>query len=184
MPIKIFGQPDPLVEIDELLNVQVAIDVLHHEIHEGHAFVVSHLFEQVASAASVDILIKTAGQPLPHVVFGISVGADSRVRFYNAPALSAWGTELRVFNKRRDRPDQSNTRWFHTPGIVAGGLGTELWAGFIGGGSRNFAVGGEQSDRDEWILALNMHYLMRVTNTSQDAADIALQATYYEHMTP
>lgn len=160
----------------DLVNLAlVAMDEIHNNIHRGIMYSTSNVANDVANNNSEEILIATSG--IAHARVTLSVSAQCSVAFYEDAVVSASGTRLAAINRNRASSDVSTkVASFRAPTIVSDG--TPLYSGLA-----MHAPGAHPSLFEEWILASNTSYLLRVTNTSGGTADLAIELDYYEPTT-
>lgn len=164
---------EPLLT-DDLTGALAAIDVVHHEIHEGEYFFTEYS-ASVNNAASLQIRILTGADGL-HFDSDIGVGGQCQLYLYEAATISL-GTPLVIYNRKRN--DVTHTAPFqawHTPTVGATGTTALIPGRLVPGGSSNQTrIGGFGGQRKEWILLPNTEYLLRITNTS--GAAVVISAT-------
>lgn len=159
------------------------IDSTHKHTHKGESYHTSKYFAAVASAATVDILIKVGSGKALHANFKSAGGGDFTTQIFETPTISADGTSINIRDMNRTTASTSNATAFHTPTISA--TGTALTdTEFTPGGSGIATPGGVQSGvfgrGGEWILKKSTNYLIRLTNQALTAQNMSISASWYE----
>lgn len=180
-PVYLIDESGDIARVDSIVHALQVIDVEHHEIHEGSAFLSSYRTPDaspVANDESLDILLIT-GNTQTHLVAKAAAGGDAEFTIYEAPAISANGTALAEINRNRMSTRVSKNQTFHTPTVVS--VGTELLAEFLPGGSGFFNTpGASEGGRYEFILKSNTVYLFRLTNRAGSAQTMSETLDWYE----
>lgn len=171
----IYGEP---AWVERYSRAMVSIGLEHAMVHSGRLFFASHIFSSVADANAVDCLF-VCGARFSHLDVSIAHEGNCTVALYEEPTYSSAGTALTVTNRRRPNPSGSGSAVYHTPTIS--GTGNQLGGDrLLPGGTKNFAVGGQKSTRNEIILRPRTAYLIRVTNTSGGAISIGVEFDWYD----
>ena len=168
----------------------IAIPPEHHEIHCGDSYTAHHVAD-LANAATIDYVIITPnwGDPVvgndpmgnqaikvAHLIGELNGQAETQVWFYESPTVSANGNLLNILNRNRN---SSNVDFLSIyEGATISAVGTELEHSQFGAGK---AVGGGVNRTDEWVLANNTTYLMRVTNNTTSNNYHSIRFQYYVH---
>lgn len=152
-----------------------SIDLAHYEIHEGHSFGVSHVFSGVADAAVADVRFATSTSQ-PHVQFQVTASGKAQVALYQDAVLGT-GTAVTVNNRDLSKANATGVTFGHSPTVTS--AGNLLFSEILPGGSKNSAVGGSTSSREEWMLKASTVYLVRVTNRSGAVTEISVGASGY-----
>lgn len=172
-----------IAPFDATTGAALAIDTIHHEVHEGEMFHCSHTGASVSNAASVDVLLVTGAAVETHATWEIFAGGQVTIYLYEAPTVTEGneGTALTAYNMKRDSDNTPDALLYHTPTVGATGS-TALVNGRIlpGGTNPTTRVGGGIRSGAEWILAPDTLYLLRVTNTSGGTIAINLVLEWYE----
>ena len=166
------GSTDVVVDSDGAL---LGIDRAHQEIHDGNAFGVSHVFSGVADAANSDVRFSTSTRQ-PHVLFQVAASGKAQMALYQGAVLGT-GTAVTVNNRDLSKAEATGVTFGHSPTVTS--VGALLFSEILPGGSKNSAVGGSASARDEWMLKASTVYLIRVTNRSGAASEISVGASGY-----
>ncbi len=153
------------------------ITTLHYKIHQGNAFAISTLVDNVADGANLDFLIQVGSSEL-HITFEGSSEGLAWTFLYENPTFSAAGTTVTPLNRARDSSIVTTATVTTAPTVSD--AGTALFSGLFPGGVGNKTVGGSAAERNEWVLARNTNYLGRITNKAGATKDISFTATYYE----
>ena len=168
---------------DEYSNHLIVMGEIHARIHEGKLFSLSHIQNNVANNAYIDVLIKTHASKYMHVRFESGAGGDATFTVHENPTVSNNGTLKSPLNRNRNSDITNFATFYTTPTVSA--LGTELVNELQPGGSGGFLFfggGSGSSSRgfEEWILKPNEDYLVRLTNISGSLAPLGLGFTFYE----
>lgn len=166
-----------LAGVDEISMALITHDTVHHHIHHGHAFTSGFSDEDLAAAASVELLVRVAATKTAHVRLNMASEATARVLLFEATTTSADGTPVARLNRNRGSATTATTLVFEGPTIT--GDGTELLNVLLPGGSGGNASGTSGTSAFEWILD-PADYLVRLTNEDASAKDVTLQLNWYE----
>ena len=170
-----------LAPFDTTTGAAIVMDTIHHEVHEGEMFHVSHTNGSVANNASVDVLLVTGADVESHTSWEVFAGGQVTVYLYEGATTSAAGTALTAYNMRRNSLNAPDATVTHTPTVTATGS-VALVNGRIlpGGTSPTTRVGGGIRSGAEWILLPGTKYLMRITNKSGGTIAINVALEWYE----
>ena len=162
---------------DPTVDALVTIDTSHHEIHEGEMFSYTEV-NDLSNGAIRNILIVTAAKQ-DHLFITITSESECGFKFYEAATASNNGTGVSDYN--RNRPLAATlapvTLLFHTPTVAGGAEGTLLFSTHWGSGK---GVGGQGRTYEEWILKPSTKYLLRITNETASANQVAIDLQWYE----
>jgi len=188
--------------LDPTTHALVVIEAEHHEIHEGHMW---HLTDTdtdvdistpkyrliVAPEESPDVSSLTGpdGKAMQnhdfdyyfcHFYAEVNSDTDCTIEFFEAPTISANGTQLTAYWRNRNRDDtQILTTFYKDPTVSADG--TKLAHDKLTTNTRpQRSVGGSSVDRFEWVLYPEKKYIIKVTVESDDAI-VTLSSMSYEH---
>lgn len=155
--------------VTELTEVPV-IQEEHKNIHDGIGYTYADLITvgQAGSASNVrDILISVPAAVVPHLreIQITSDAASALGQLYEVTSATA-GTPLTPRNNNRNFPDVAGITLTIDPTAVV--LGTRLEPILLTG-TRQSGMFGERG-KNEWNLAPNSLYLIRITNSTTGAA--------------
>lgn len=162
--------------LDPSTGVFLDIDYTHHEIHEGYMFSYSEVTD-VANSANRDLLIITPDNLHQiHIVIKVETEAEAGIFCYEDTDTLSDGTPVTAFNRNRNSNRLPEADIYHSPTINSNGtlISTYHW-----GGGKSF--GGEERTLNEWVLASNTKYLIRVTNFTVSDNQIAIALVWYEN---
>lgn len=144
--------------LDPICGIPIRMQLGIARIHAGCLFTASHDFNSTTGM----ILLKTPADKFIHCDYGVDAYEPGRLQFFEAPTISAEGTELTLFNHKRMNTNTIGLEAFHTPTVTADG--TELPSNTIGSnGVPGHSVGGSGENRNRYILKQDTYYLMRYT---------------------
>ena len=168
----------------------IAIPPEHHEIHCGDSYTAHHVAD-LSNGATLNYLVTTPnwGDPVngsdpmgnqaikvAHLVGEISGESETEFWLYESPTVTGAGTSLTSVNRNRN---SSNTDVLTISyGATVSADGTELEHGKFGSGK---SIGGAVGRTDEWVLANNTTYLLRVNNSTTSNNYHTLRFQYYIH---
>ena len=173
---------------DPIDGALIGIDVLHHHVHEGEAFISWAIFNGVLDDAVEDIFIVT-GELEAHVR-QIDMWVNNAHAVYNIHegAQGTGTTVLNSYNRNRIQAALDNQATMRLwTGITNPNIGSKIIEhGVAGGGGANMAsrTGGVRSQELELILRPNTNYAIRIQNLSGATADIDFAILWYEEETP
>lgn len=166
--------------VDESTKGLVAISHYEIDVHQSRRFKASYLQphgSELANDATHDFLIRV-GALGAHATIRLSVGGNCDLLLYEATTVSANGAVLAAISKNRESLGAAQTLMYDGPTIT--GVGTLLFSWFATGGTRS-ALGGGSWGETEWILQANTNYLVRITNRSGNAIQLAVSLGWSEH---
>ena len=164
------GVPERL---DKLTQVLVAMDEIHSRIHRGGFFSAGISDPALADSGVLELLLQTPTTGGIHARFAGSLGGDARAQLFEGTTFTAAGAAVAAIN--RNRFSQNTTGLTITSGATLTLDGTPLFDGFIPGGTgQPMSPGGTARTFQEFILAQDTVYLVRLTNVS-GAVQVATQ---------
>ena len=146
---------------DSVGDALVTIDYAHHEIHGGSFYTTSR-YESVGAASTVSLLLTTpsAGSAICHLTGAILADGAGVWTWSEAPNASG-GTAITPYNNNRTSANAANLTVTYDPTFVSSG--TVLAQSHLGTYAPSVNVGGQFSNRQEWILEEETIYLIRFT---------------------
>jgi hypothetical protein len=139
-----------------------------------------HLWDsanKVLDGAFADIVVATPASVTIHGVFVVDSGGESELYVYEGAVVSG-GTQLVVGNRNRRSANVSSLVAAHSPSVIT--LGNQIESSLVVGGSGPHSQGGSANFDDEFILALDTVYLIRLKNTSGLSKAMHINAVFYE----
>lgn len=166
------------VGLDLITRVLTIIDYAHHEIHEGDMYSYCEV-NDLANGAVRDLLIVTPNTTKwAHMFVQVESESETDYKFYEAPTTTGDGTGVVEQNRNRNVANANTTVISHTPTIAGGSEGTLLCHKHWGAGKGS---GGGDRSINEWVLKQNTKYLVRITNATTGANQVATELHWYEH---
>lgn len=167
------------LSIDEITGALNAIDIVHHEIHEGEFFSVSYKTPDDGSLADNGTIVfaLTPATKYVHMIAAAACGGDAEAEFYEVSTVTG-GTATTPRNHNRNSSDNSDVTVVRDPTVNT--AGTLLEHAFLPGGTGGNAVGTVGSQRQEWILRPAITHVVRLTNRAGNAQPGSLTVTWYE----
>lgn len=165
---------------DSVTGTDITISYAHHEIHAGSTYHISYHDESLGGGGTIEFILTVSSTKVGHLIIDASNGAEALFEIYEAPTSVSGGTALSERNKNRVTGDGGNTITAVRDPTSIGSDGALLDDSIIQGGSGFFATGGSSSERNEWVLATNTTYLIRLTNLAGTSQPAHLRAEWYE----
>lgn len=153
------------------------ISGVHNMTHKGVMSNASRLVVSLSNSTSIEMLVQVGDVPA-HLRATVAAGGTSTAFIYEGTTFSGAGTPVSAVNKNRVATTAATVEVTHTPTITLDG--TLLSSAVIPGGGHGHAVGGQLSDFEEWVLAPNTVYLVRLTNVSGGAVPASVNLDWYE----
>lgn len=189
--LKIYDDPDLDRQIEEICfilrkvmnidnNSQALITIAsdHHEIHEGHSFVIHDFADVTGAGTTFDIRIVTPDTTtLAHMGFNFSSGDEFTYALYEGATLSG-GTAFTPHNADRNSAQTSVLTITSSPTVTA--VGTHLISWKTGTGNK---TGGLGASRNEMLMKRNTTYLLRITRVPAGTGWAEYSMNWYEHIT-
>ena len=171
-----------LLLIDNLTGALESIETPHHEIHEGHSYVVQEGIQ--LNNTSKEYLITTPNIAAQvHMEIAVEGGQDTLARFVEGTGKTG-GTPMPVVNRNRNSYNKSDVTVAHSPSGVEGTI-TPLFTCQFGipaaGGGRG-GSGGTLQGRREYVLIPGTKYSLTVTALSANDNNICVVIDWYEHI--
>lgn len=171
------GKTYPL-EIDSYTGALQTLDVSHHHIHEGDAFM---YFDSISlgSAATQDYLITTPDSTYyTNWLYTISGTLGFTLTLFEATDKTGT-TAQTVLNKNRNSATAARTLVHKA--VQAGTTdGTQLYTLTVGTATGPGIAGGEDRNDEEIVLKRNTKYIVRILSNAA-ANRINLKLSWYEH---
>lgn len=189
VPLSMLADPSDSTrrqEFDPLFKAPLAIDIAHHEIHEGDMFVHNIYDEDAASGHSVQVFLLTPAVASPqkhmHLVASYEGSGEHLYEVTEGCTYSSGGTALTPTNRHRGSANTTSAQSAYTGSdkgsdliVVTGG--TTIFGSWTGQGKN---TGGSSRDSEEWVLAPNTGYLFELESKAAGTL-IELQVLWYEH---
>lgn len=147
-----------LVDHDD--NALIVMDETHSNIHRGIFFELSLIDLAVAADANMDILVSIPAGVEAHMRMEGEAGNSMQTYLYEAPTVSANGTQVFGVNRKRKLPVNAPEILTYS-GPTVDTTGTELFHGLILATKQTVGSGGTFK---EWYLAPSTLYLLRISN--------------------
>lgn len=160
---------DYLINRDPLVNAQVRIGVVHHEIHEGEHYFYTVKDTSIGSAQPKLVLLKTPDSDvLAHFDFHVSIALAGTVELWEGVDPTEEGTERFFLNSYRDNGGTTTVQLFENPTIAAGSYGALLVGASVGAQGKFDAIGGGADSRHEILLKADTYYAISVQAVDDD----------------
>ena len=166
--------------LDTLDSSGITIAFQHHEIHEGNSYTYPFVDLDVDIAAPKYILLRTPDTTeQQHLTVSVSADGVAEAELFENPTVSVVG-DIRVFlNRNRRVPmNVANCLLYEDPTITLDNVRL-AHMDFGGAGQGQIKLTGEASMRDEFILAQNQDYVIKVTVAANDT-HVGIQPDIYE----
>jgi hypothetical protein len=164
------------VRIDRSTNTVQTIEYEHHEIHSGSHYNYCDYALGQASGAIIEFVLTTPNTTAEtHLLFDATGSTGLSLELYEAPTGIVGGTAITPRNNNRNSLNTSAVTIVKDPASIATD-GTRA-AGFVVGANK---TGGAVARSNEFVLALNTLYLVRITSLA-NSNNISWCAEWYEH---
>lgn len=145
----------------------------HSELHAGHSFVVSSI-ASILGGATFECVI-TPGDQNCHMVMHCSTSGNGIISaVYEGPSFTG-GTPVTPINRNRQLNTASTATFVHTPSVT--GDGTLLMTFHTDSTKQS---GQSERGTEEFVLATNTSYLIRITVDAGAAATFSGVMDWYE----
>lgn len=177
--VRVFGQGDEPAQVSG--GSLIVGSLGFRNLNDGRSFTSSGESIDVADNGVFEILLvaPSEAEGIVNLSFGGSVGGDAKLEFYEGTTVSANGTALNIANFNRLSPKTAFTEVFSDPTVTDDGTRL-LLERFVPGGTRRNADGATTGFDDQWRLAFDTNYLVRVTNQSGAPSTLALVVNFDE----
>ena len=169
------------VSLDGSTHAFNIVDYAHHEIHGGSSYV---CMDSTASLGGengdqLQLLFTTANiEKRAHLFYHAYASGAAYVTLMEAPSGGgAGGGAASIFNRRRDSSKTSSAIASVTKDASAATGGDLLIEHYIGTGKTD---GGEVRGNNEWVLAPNTTYALRIYSTT-GGVSAWIELSWYEH---
>jgi hypothetical protein len=156
------------------------IDFWQNRIQSERVFEAGKISQDVADDGSVFLLVRT-GSNRVNFLSEYSCGGNCYFYLYEAPNITADGSEINAYNHERNSALTTNVKVFDGP-TLGSNTGTTLSERFSSGGRGPQSQGGAHIELNVWILKPNTDYVMEAVNVSGGAKDIWLGVVFYENL--
>ena len=159
-------------------TANIQIDYTHQQTHEGRFFSGGYYNGAVVNGASIDVLIQTDTKS-PHLHMECSSVGDASARIYEGTTFSDAGSAVTMSNHNRTSTKTFVGTVTSMPTVTLTGTqvnGTTL----LPGGTKNQATGTSFGSANEFILAPNTNYLIRLTNDSGSTTKMSISLQGYQ----
>lgn len=160
-------------------NALIMVDINHHRLHEGRAFISWNIYPssaKLASGSSADIVLAAGPGTIAHVTIAMESSGDADFFVYEGTSTTG-GTAFTPVRRNRNIAATSNVAMVTNPTINT--FGTLINQQFITGGTGKKAAGGSSGSL-EYVLAPLTNYLFRLTNVNGTAHTALLELEWYE----
>jgi len=180
------SQVQPIV--DHALNVPVVMSWAHHLVHEGKLFTVSDVDLDVDTGASKYWRFTTPADTEWHVACSLGVSQGSLIYWLEDPDIDAAGTQIGIFNYKRDAGDiPAGSSWFFKDTTFNGADdGDQIKVYYSGtpGGPGQSGEGGAGTARVgvEWYTEASTSYVIKV-DVQSDNTVVTIDCDMYDEET-
>ena len=160
-------------------NGVITVDVNHHRLHEGRAYIAWNIYPdsaKLAAGASADIVLAAGPGTIAHVTIAMESSGDADFFVYESTTTTG-GTAFTPVRRNRNIASTSNVAMVTNPTVNT--LGTLINQQFVTGGTGKKASGGSSGSL-EYVLAPLTNYLFRLTNVNGTAHTALLELEWYE----
>ena len=173
---------EELRKFDKYVHAVTVISEPHRLAHDGFMFHASKKETGILNAGVEECLFITGTKPVHLNRWRVeSGGGDIDIDIYEGATVSANGTALSVHCTNRLALNTALTTLYDGPTVTDDGtLIHSQWVPPTSSGIGQSADGAQAEAGEEWILAPNTNYLIRVTNNSGDTISIWEEYLFYE----
>ena len=170
------SHPDTYLPRDSSGALRI-IDQQHHEIHAGVHYTCS-TYESIGAGSTLSMMITTpaAASGVAHMT-GAMLTDGAGVWTWNEAPNATGGSALVEYNNDRTSTNAATVVCTKDPTFTS--TGTVLIQSHIGTYAPSVNVGGQFSNRQEWILKASTKYLIRLTADGASCRS-AIVAEWYE----
>ncbi len=147
-------------------------------IQRGIFFAASIQGSGVAQGENLDLRISVPAGVFPQLSLGLSVTQATVAALYEGTTFTAPGTEQIPINLNRASANLADVEIFTAPTVDA--LGQRVVSQLIPSNQGGRAPGGWGNTKTKIILRESTEYLMRLTNAAATAAELGIEAYWYE----
>lgn len=175
--IQLRGKDGVLVDVNDNSHGLVTMDVFHHNIHEGNAYITGHYFSSINNGDNADVLIVN-GKHECNIEATATCQGDMLIFLYKNTIVTSNGTAVDVMNLNDNSVKQADALFYHTPTISSVG---EMWhpQSYIPGGKQGSFSGADSSERHEFVLKRGGSYLIRAQNQSGTPSKMSIDIQFY-----
>jgi hypothetical protein len=155
----------------------INIDYVHHEIHDGHAYMYHDVIDSLASGVVQDYLITTANSAAwLHISHDVEFAGAGTVEIFEGGDRVGTTAQTLYNRDRNNLTAATSTIHKGTSGGTVDGTRIVYWKGGATQ-SKNSATHGTASEK---ILKPNTKYILRVTSRAE-ANIVSVSIGWYEH---
>ena len=168
--------PSRQAGMDSAFKSLIWIDIPHHEIHDGHSFILAATQTALGDGDTFTLTCTTPNTTKwLHSVFGGIGLYEYYLKVYENPTVDTPGSAVTPVNRNRNSANTSGATF--TVDDVLTSPGTLIFENYVTSGRR---VGGLGEQRQEYILKQNEQYVFHLE--SDRAANILTGVLeWYEH---
>lgn len=155
------------------------IDEEHRLTHEGFVYHGTHRAADLANDGVINLLLAVPAGAYPHLrkIVYHTEGGPIDIELFEGTTTSAAGTGITMFNRNRNSANTADTVVTYGPTITLDG--TLIHDLYSPAGGKD--VGSDTNGlAEEWMLATNTQYLLRMTNKTGGIMDYSLELMFYE----
>jgi hypothetical protein len=160
-------------------NGLIMVDINHHRLHEGRAYIAWNIYPdsaKLAAGSSADIVLAAGPGTIAHLTIAMESSGDADFFVYEGTTTTG-GTAFTPVRRNRNIEATSNVAMVTNPTVNT--LGTLINRQFVTGGTGKKSSGGGSGSL-EYVLAPLTNYLFRLTNVNGTAHTALLELEWYE----
>lgn len=154
-----------------------SIEYAHYKTHEGKYFSGGYFTASLSDTSNLDLLIQINAESM-HAQFTISASGDATIALYEGTVASVLGTSVNMSNHNRNSSHTFTGSVYISPTVTSTG-NIINGIGYLVGGEKRSATGGNFGFANEFILKPNTKYLLRLTNIAATTIKAAIHLEGY-----
>lgn len=175
--VVILGVNGTAIKTDDDLGALVTVEAFHSKVHDGEAYRVSHIFEQVADDATASYYLTTSATKETHIKVSVAAEGLAFARAYSGATVSG-GTAQVARNLKIGDAGVADTLFSYTSSVT--NAGTLEFETIIPGGTGNKTVGDTARTDGEWEVEKSTTMLFTLVNKGAAAKEMSMTAEFYE----
>lgn len=165
------------MSVDNKTGQEIAIDFVHHKVHDKEFYRVSHVFTNTAASVASEILIVGTSTCECHMLIAATAFGGAEAQLLKSVTYATTGTNIIVAqNYHSDGADTTTAKFYYTP---TSATGTVWHYQYMPGGGRKNPVGSEARSDGEFILE-DDDFLLRVWNYADTVSTVQITLDFYE----
>jgi hypothetical protein len=162
--------------IDIKTSSPIAIDFIHHKVHDKQMLRCTAIFTATADSAASEMIIDATSTTECHAIVAAKGDGAIQAEILSVTAVTTVGTALSVANFYAGGDNTSTTKFYKTPTAATGTIWHKT---YTPGGAKRSLVGGTARSEAEFVFE-DSQFLLRVWNLAGTVSTMVIELEFYE----